>query len=69
MSVRTPGPSFRAPPRRQATAKNAKMDEVREYMGMRKLPKSLQLKMRKHFDHVYSNMSVFREVSAPPAPT
>eukprot|EP00903_Cladosiphon_okamuranus_P016337 g15066.t1 len=35
----------------QATAKNAKMEEVREYMGVRKLPKALQLRMRKHFDH------------------
>lgn len=46
----------------QATAKTAKMDEVREYMVMRKLSKSLQLRMRKHFDHVYRTMSVFREV-------
>ncbi|CAM9734706.1 unnamed protein product [Ectocarpus fasciculatus] len=41
----------------QATAKNAKMEEVREYMGVRKLPKGLQLRMRKHFDHVYRNTS------------
>eukprot|EP00752_Nemacystus_decipiens_P018412 g16511.t1 len=45
----------------QATAKNAKMEEVREYMGVRKLPKALQLRMRKHFDHVYRNTSVFRQ--------
>lgn len=47
----------------QATAKNAKMEEVREYMGVRKLPKALQLRMRKHFDHVYRNTSVFRQAS------
>lgn len=46
----------------QATAKNAKMEEVREYMGVRKLSKGLQLRMRKHFDHVYRNTSVFRQV-------
>lgn len=45
----------------QATAKNAKMEEVREYMGVRKLPKGLQLRTRKHFDHVYRNTSVFRQ--------
>lgn len=45
----------------QATAKNAKMEEVREYMGVRKLPKGLQLRMRKHFDHVYRSTSVFRQ--------
>lgn len=48
----------------QATAKNVKMEEVREYMGVRKLPKALQLRMRKHFDHVYRNTSVFRQARA-----
>lgn len=48
--------------RQQATAKNAKMEEVREYMGVRKLTKNLQLRMRKHFDHVYQKTSVFKEV-------
>lgn len=47
----------------QATAKSAKMGEVREYMAVRKLPKMLQLRIRKHFEYVYGNMSVFREVS------
>ncbi|CAN0002701.1 unnamed protein product, partial [Laminaria digitata] len=45
----------------QATAKNAKMEVVREYMGVRRLPKGLQVRMRKHFDHVYRNTSVFRQ--------
>lgn len=42
------------------------MEEVREYMGVRKLSKSLQLRMRKHFDHVYRNTSVFRQANEAP---
>lgn len=45
------------------------MEEVREYMGVRKLSKGLQLRMRKHFDHVYRNTSVFRQANDGPVCT
>lgn len=46
----------------QATAKAEKMDEIREYMAERQLPKELQRKIRRHFDYQYSSLSVFKEV-------
>ncbi|CAM9240513.1 unnamed protein product [Choristocarpus tenellus] len=46
----------------QATAKNGKMDEIREYIVTRGLSKSLQLLIRKHFDYFYGRTSVFEEV-------
>jgi len=47
----------------QATAKRAKIDEIREYMSERRLPKSLQRQIKRHFDYLYSKVSVFREVA------
>ncbi|CAN0333207.1 unnamed protein product, partial [Discosporangium mesarthrocarpum] len=46
----------------KATAKNERMDEVREYIVERKLSKSLQLRVRHHFNFLYKRMSVFKEV-------
>jgi len=46
----------------QATAKRARIDEIREYMTERHLQKSLQRKIKKHFEYYYSKVSVFQEV-------
>jgi CRP-like cAMP-binding protein len=43
------------------TARKAKMDEIREYMTEKALPKVLKNKVWKHFDYYYNKLSTFPE--------
>lgn len=46
---------------RQAALIEEKLDSVKEYASSRKLPKSLHVKLTKHFKYFYSRQSVFDE--------
>lgn len=45
----------------RATAKKIKMEEVREYITEKGLPKTLQSKIWKHFEYYYNKLSTFPE--------
>jgi CRP-like cAMP-binding protein len=45
----------------RATAKKIKMEEVREYITEKGLPKVLQTKIWKHFEYYYNKLSTFPE--------
>lgn len=47
----------------RATALKAKMNELREYMKERRLPKELQQRIKKHYTYYLSHKSVFNEVA------
>ena len=46
---------------RQAAISEEKMDEIKEYMRWRKLPRDLSVRMRRYYENVYSGAAVFDE--------
>lgn len=46
---------------RQAAINEAKMDEVKEYMRWRQVPRDLKMRLRRYYSHYYSKKTVFDE--------
>ena len=46
---------------RQAAINEAKMDEVKEYMRWRQVPRDLKVRLRRYYSHYYSKKTVFDE--------